>query len=40
MTSMHAACLSGNAQIVKLLLENGADLFKWDYVSKEGLHAT
>ena len=31
MTSMHAACLSGNAQIVKLLLENGADLFKWDY---------
>ena len=33
MTSLHAACLSGNVQIVKLLLENGADLFKWDHVS-------
>lgn len=33
MTSMHAACLSGNTQIVKLLLDNGADIYRRDKVS-------
>lgn len=27
MSSLHAACLSGNRQIVKLLIENKADMY-------------
>lgn len=34
MTSLHAACLSGNVHIVKLLLDNGGDLHSWDQVSR------
>ena len=30
MTSMHAACLTGMREIVRLLLKNGADLHKLD----------
>ena len=31
MSSIHVACLSGNVQVVKMLLDNGADLHKRDY---------
>mmetsp|Transcript_16457 Transcript_16457/g.22257 ORF Transcript_16457/g.22257 Transcript_16457/m.22257 type:complete len:130 (+) Transcript_16457:1282-1671(+) len=38
MTSMHAACLTGKRDIVKLLLENGADLHKLDQSNFCALH--
>ena len=38
MTSMHAACLAGKREMVKLLLENGADLHKLDKSSFCPLH--
>ena len=28
MTPLHAACLSGNTQMVDLLIRNGADMYK------------
>ena len=36
MTSVHAACLSGNVPIVKHLLDHGADLNRRDHVSTQG----
>ena len=33
MTPLHAACLSGNTQMVDLLIRNGADMFKAKDVS-------
>ena len=38
MTSMHAACLTGMREIVRLLLENGADLHKLDQSNYCPLH--
>ena len=35
---MHAACLAGKREIVRLLLENGADLYKLDKSSFCPLH--
>ena len=35
MTPLHAACLSGNTQMVDLLIRNGADMFKAKDVSTE-----
>ena len=38
MTSLHAACLSGNKAIVKLLLDNGANIRKRDHKNFCPLH--
>ena len=38
MTPLHAACLSGDVQIVDLLIKHGADVFIKDYKQFLPLH--